>query len=99
MLMNSPVSALPLGEQADTFARIVRNERKGEAHFPVPVNQIDISRWKAQAKKQRSQTQRIMDLIFRILYVIIHPTNELLRLSMCLPHPKPSNSAPNFVPL
>lgn len=59
VLMDSPVSALPLGEQADTFARIVRNERKSEAHFPVPVNQIDISRWKAQAKKQRSQTQRI----------------------------------------
>ena len=57
VLMDGPEAALPVGEQADTFARIVRNERKSEAHVPVPADQINVSKWRTQAKRQSSQSQ------------------------------------------
>lgn len=57
VLMDGPEAALPVGEQADTFARSVRNERKSEAHFPVPADQINVNKWRTQTKRQSSQSQ------------------------------------------
>lgn len=59
VLMDAPEPTLPLGEQADTFAEIVHKERKSEAHYPVPADQINVSKWRTQAKRRNEQSQRV----------------------------------------
>lgn len=48
ILSDELFSDLKMGERVDSLAQIVRNERKGETHFPVPEHQIDRSYWARQ---------------------------------------------------
>lgn len=57
VLMDSPAPDLPMGEQADSFIEIVQNERKSEAHFPVPADQISVPKWKTQIKQQKQEIE------------------------------------------
>ena len=51
ILSNEPFPDVKLGGRADSLAQIVQNERKSEAHFPVPEDQVDRSRWARWARR------------------------------------------------
>ena len=52
VLLDNLSPELPIGERADTFVAIVRNERTSDGYFPIPANQIRISEWRALARKR-----------------------------------------------
>lgn len=45
VLLSEPLPNFPMGDRVDSLAQIVRNERKGETHYPVPEDQIDRPHW------------------------------------------------------
>ena len=55
ILLNNPLPDLPMGERVDFLIQIVRNERKGETHFPVPEHQIDRPRWTRLIRRDGGQ--------------------------------------------
>lgn len=55
ILMDTPLPDFPMGERVDSLAQIIRNERKGETHFPVPESQIDRSLWRRQIIQDSDQ--------------------------------------------
>ena len=55
VLLDAPIPNLPMGERVDSLVRIVRNERKGETHFPVPEGEIDHPRWAKQVRRYNNQ--------------------------------------------
>lgn len=59
ILLDVPLPNLPMGERVDSLVRIVRNERKGETHFPVPEGEIDHPRWAKQVRRCNNQIQGI----------------------------------------
>lgn len=52
VLLDVTIPDLPMGERADSFASIIRNERSSDSYFPVSADQIRVSDWRALAKKQ-----------------------------------------------
>lgn len=64
VLLDTPAPTLPMGEQADTFFEIVQKERKNEAHFPVPSDQISASRWRGQTKQQRQGVELSAPILY-----------------------------------
>ena len=51
ILLDTPISDLPMGNRVDSLAKIVWDERKSEAHYPVPEEQIDRSYWMRQIRR------------------------------------------------
>ncbi len=68
ILSDTPFPDLKIGGRVDSLARIVRNERKGETHFPVPENQIDCSLWTRQIRRSINQVRRV-----KLTAPILHP--------------------------
>ena len=68
ILSDAPFPDLKIGKRVDSLARIVWNERKSEAHFPVPETQIDISRWTRQIKRCNGRPHGV-----EISAPIVHP--------------------------
>ena len=56
VLLDTLLPELPVGEQADSFARIFRNERESGGHLPVTMEQINVTCWKELAKEWNRQT-------------------------------------------
>ena len=52
VLLDATIPDLPMGERADSFAAIIRNERNSDSYFPVSADQIRVSDWRALVKKQ-----------------------------------------------
>lgn len=52
VLLDVTIPDLPMGDRADSFASIIRNERNSDRYFPVSADQIRVSDWRALAKKQ-----------------------------------------------
>lgn len=59
ILSDVPFPDLRMGERADSLAQIIKNERKGETHFPVPENQIDRSYWMRQIGRYKGRPHGI----------------------------------------
>lgn len=60
VLLDAPLPDLPLGERVDSLAKIVWDERKSEAHYPVPGEQVDRSRWARQIKREGDRPHGIL---------------------------------------
>lgn len=52
VLLDATIPDLPMGERADSFVSIIRNERNSDSYFPVSADQIRGVDWRALAKKQ-----------------------------------------------
>lgn len=52
VLLDATIPDLPMGDRADSFASIIRNERSSDSYFPVSADQVRVSDWRALAKKQ-----------------------------------------------
>lgn len=52
VLLDVTIPDLSMGDRADSFASIIRNERSSDSYFPVSADQIGVSDWRALAKKQ-----------------------------------------------
>lgn len=60
ILLDTPLPNFPMGERVDSLNQIVQNERRSEAHSPVPEGEIDHPRWTRQARHCNDQLQGIV---------------------------------------